>query len=265
MKKVEIMVGTKSVLMLALLASLFLCASCAGKKHVVINSAADLAGKKIGCQAGTTGELYIQENVKDATLKSFRSGIDAALSLKSGAIDAVILDEQPARQIVKKTPELEIVNDTFATEEYAVAVKKGNTEVLDAVNRTIRTLKDDGTYQTMLDAFVPADGVVHVPDEVETSGEVIKMGTNAAFPPFEYVEGSKIVGFDVTLSQFVALDMGRKLQVVDMAFDSLIAALQSGAVDFVVAGMTATDERRENVDFSDAYFTSNQVIIVRKK
>lgn len=243
----------------------FVCASCAGKKKVVINSAADLVGKKIGCQAGTTGELYIQENVKDALLKSFRSGIDAALSLKSGAIDAVVLDEQPARQIVKNTPELTIVNDTFATEEYAVAVKKGNKEMLDAVNRTIRALKDDGTYQTMLDSFIPTDGVVHVPDDVETSGDVIKMGTNAAFPPFEYVEGSKIVGFDVTLSQFVALDMGRKLQVVDMAFDSLIAALQSGAVDFVVAGMTATDERRQNVDFSDAYFTSNQVIIVRKK
>lgn len=249
------------ILLCALLCTL---AGCAGKKKVVIDSAADLAGKKIGCQAGTTGEIYIQENVKDASLKSFRSGIDAALSLKSGAIDAVVLDEQPARQIVKSMSELEIVNDTFATEEYAVAVKKGNGELLDDVNRTISSLKADGTYQTMLDSFVPADGVVHVPDTVETSGEVLKMGTNATFPPFEYMEGSNIVGFDITLSQFIALDMGRKLQVVDMSFDSLIAALQSGAVDFVVAGMTATDERRENVDFSDPYFTSNQVIIVRK-
>lgn len=250
----------------ALLAFSALCTSCAGKSKVVINSVEDLTGRKVGCQAGTTGEVYIQENLPDARLKSFRSGIDAAMSLESGAIDAVVLDEEPARQIVKRSKGLTIVNATFAKEEYAVAVKKGNTEVLESINRTIRALVKDGTYQTMLDAFLPPDGVVHVPDDVETQGnDIVKMGTNSAFPPFEYIEGSKIVGFDITLSQFIALDMGKKLQVVDMSFDSLIAALQSGAVDFVVAGMTATDERRQNVDFSDPYYTSNQVIIVRKE
>lgn len=258
MKRTSVSIGA------AIIASM-LCISCGGKSHVVINTVEDLAGRKVGCQAGTTGETYIQEHLTEAKLKSFRTGIDAALSLQSGAIDAVVLDEQPARQIVKNNKNLTIVNATFAKEEYAVAVKKGNKEVLDAVNRTIHSLIEDGTYESMIDSFVPVDGVVHVPDDVETQGaDVVKMGTNAAFPPFEYIEGAKIVGFDITLSQFIALDMGKRLQVVDMSFDSLIAALQSGAVDFVVAGMTATDERRENVDFSDPYFTSNQVIIVRK-
>jgi len=90
------------------------------------------------------------------------------------------------------------------------------------------------------------------------------MGTNAAFPPFEYIEGTDPVGFDVTMSQLIARDFGKKLQVVDMAFDGLIAALQSDAIDFIAAGMTATDERRKNVDFSEPYYSSNQVIIVRK-
>ena len=62
----------------------------------------------------------------------------------------------------------------------------------------------------------------------------------------------------------IAKDLNKKLQVVDMSFDGLIAAVQSGAVDFVAAGMTATDERRQNVDFSEPYYESNQVIIVRK-
>ena len=72
------------------------------------------------------------------------------------------------------------------------------------------------------------------------------------------------MGFDITFAQMIARDYGRKLEIVDMNFDGLIAALQSGAIDFIASGMTATDERRKNVDFSDAYFTSNQVIIVRK-
>lgn len=62
---------------------------------------------------------------------------------------------------------------------------------------------------------------------------VVKMGTNAAFPPFEYTEGAEVVGFDITMSQLIARDYGKELEVVDMNFDGLIAALQSGAIDFI--------------------------------
>ena len=95
------------------------------------------------------------------------------------------------------------------------------------------------------------------------SNDVIKMGTNAAFPPFEYTLGTEVVGFDVTVSQLISRDYGKKLKVVDMNFDGLIAALQSGSIDFIAAGMTATEERRKNVDFSEPYYLSKQTIIVR--
>ena len=106
-------------------------------------------------------------------------------------------------------------------------------------------------------------GLMTPADEV-LSGKVVKLGTNAAFPPFEYVEGTKIVGFDITMGQKIAKDLGQSLEVVDMSFDSLIPALSSGAIDFIAAGMSVTEERKKNVDFSEPYFTSNQVIIVRK-
>lgn len=241
-------------------------ASCAKKNKVVINGVDDLAGKKIGCQAGTTGETYVQDNVKDAQLKSFKTGIDAALDLNNGAIDAIVLDELPAKEIVKRNPGLAIVDSDFATEEYAIAVKKGNKELLDSVNKTIAAMKSDGTYEKLISDFMPVDGTITVPEDVKAdnaSGE-IRMGTNAAFPPFEYTQGTNVVGFDVAMSQLIAKDYGRNLKVVDMSFDGLIAALQSDAIDFIAAGMTATDERRQNVDFSDPYYSSKQVIIVRK-
>ena len=100
-------------------------------------------------------------------------------------------------------------------------------------------------------------------DAIKKAGK-LTMYTNAEFPPFEYIKGSEAVGFDVSMSKLIAKDLNKKLQVVDMSFDGLIAAVQSGAVDFVAAGMTATDERRQNVDFSEPYYESNQVIIVRK-
>ena len=245
--------------------ALFCFISCSKKAQVNIGSAEDLNGKILGCQAGTTGEIYIQDEVKGATLKSFKTGMDAALDLKNGAIDAIVLDELPAKEIVKRNRDLKVLDIRFATEEYAIAVKKGNTALLASINKTISAMKTDGTYEKLVKAFMPADGAIVVPEAIASNGsEIIKMGTNAAFPPFEYIEGTDPVGFDVTMSQMIARDLGKKLQVVDMAFDGLIAALQSDAIDFIAAGMTATDERRKNVDFSEPYYSSNQVIIVRK-
>lgn len=185
--------------------------------------------------------------------------------MKNGAIDAIVLDELPAKEIVKRNNSLTIVNDNFAAEEYAIAVRKGNTELLDSINATISRIKTDGTYENLINAFMPVDGNIVIPEVAGIeSKDVVKMGTNASFPPFEYTEGTKVVGFDATLSTMIANDYGKALQIVDMNFDGLIAALQSNAIDFIAAGMTATDERRQNVDFSEPYYKSNQVIIIRK-
>ncbi len=235
------------------------------KNTVTIKTAADLDGKKIGVQTGTTGEMYVQENVKDAKLSSFKSGIDAALDLKNGAIDAVVIDELPAKEIVARNPDLMIVTDRFAREEYAIAVKKGNSELLGTINAAIAEIKSNGEYEKLIAAFMPADGNIVVPGNVATSGaSSVKLGTNASFPPFEYVDGKNIVGFDISMGQHIAVKAGAKLEVVDMAFDSLIPALASGTIDFIAAGMSVTEERKKNVDFSDPYYESEQVIIVRK-
>lgn len=255
----------KSFLVVSAVAVALSLFGCNGKKQVVINSASDLEGKTIGVQAGTTGEIYVQD-VKDAKVKSFKTGIDASLALKNGAIDAIVLDELPSLEIVKRNPDLKIIEDKFVQEDYAIAVKKGNTALLNSINSTISKIKADGTYDKLLNAYINlVDGSAKVPEisSVESS-DVVKMGTNASFPPFEYTEGTKVVGFDASLAQLIANDYGKKLQIVDMSFDGLIAALQSDAIDFIAAGMTATDERRKNVDFSEPYYTSNQVIIIRK-
>lgn len=252
---------------LILTAVLVLSAFFAGcsKKVVVIESAKDLEGKKIGVQAGTTGEIYVQENVPGAKVYSFKSGIDAALDLKNGSIDAVVLDELPAKEIVANNPDLVIVTDKFAREEYAIAIKKGNTELVEAINSTINTMKENGEYEALVAAFMPADGEITIPEIIPVaSDKVLKLGTNAAFPPFEYVEGNKVVGFDITMGERIAKDYGATLEVVDMSFDSLIPALSSGAIDFIAAGMSVTEERKQNVDFSVPYYESEQVIIVRK-
>ena len=93
-------------------------------------------------------------------------------------------------------------------------------------------------------------------------GNTLVMGTNAEFPPYEFYEGTEIVGIDAEIAAAICERLGYTLVIEDMAFDALIPAVQSGKVDFVMAGMTVTEERQQSVNFSDSYATGVQVVIV---
>ena len=91
---------------------------------------------------------------------------------------------------------------------------------------------------------------------------VLTMATNAEFPPYEYYEGDTVTGIDVEIAQAIAAKLGLTLQVEDMEFDSVISAVQGGKADIGMAGMTVTEERLEEVNFTESYATGVQVIIV---
>lgn len=101
-------------------------------------------------------------------------------------------------------------------------------------------------------------------EETTAAGGTLVMATNAEFPPYEYYDdGGNITGIDVEIAAAIAEHMGMEFKVEDMAFDSIIPAVQSGKADFGAAGMTVSEERKQSVDFSDSYATATQVIIVR--
>lgn len=98
----------------------------------------------------------------------------------------------------------------------------------------------------------------------EGKTDTLVMATNAEFPPYEFYEGKEVVGIDADIMAAVAEELGMKLEIEDMAFDSIITAVSSGKADVGAAGMTVTEDRLENVDFTDTYATATQVIIVKE-
>ncbi len=259
MKKTKLIALVLAAMMLA---AMF--AGCGTKQETFfISSSADLANAKIGVQEGTTGDILVSEDVEGAVVSRYKKAVDGAIELKNGKLDAVVLDAWPAQKIVDQMPELVILDEKLSEEEYAIAVRKGDTELLDSINATIASMREDGTYDNLYEYFMNNSGSIN-DREATNFGKEIKMGTNAEFEPFEYRVGEDIVGFDIEMSHEIAEDYGCDLTVVDMAFDSLITALASGKIDFIAAGMTVTEERLESVDFSDPYFSASQVIIVRK-
>ena len=99
---------------------------------------------------------------------------------------------------------------------------------------------------------------------VSALADTLVMCTNASFPPYEYVEGDKVVGIDADIAAAICEKLGYDLQIDDMEFDSLIAAVQSGKADFAMAGMTVTEERQQMINFSDSYATGIQSVIVKE-
>lgn len=107
-------------------------------------------------------------------------------------------------------------------------------------------------------------------EESSASGDskekkVLKMATSADFPPFESRDTKgEFVGFDIELGQIIAKELGRELEIEDMKFDGLVGALQAKRVDYVMSGMSATDKRKKNVDFSNAYHRSGEMFIMKE-
>ena len=93
------------------------------------------------------------------------------------------------------------------------------------------------------------------------SGKLI-MATNAAFPPYEYIEGNEVVGIDAEIAGAIAEKLGLELQIDDMEFDSIIESVKGGKADMGLAGMTVTPDRAEEVNFTASYATGVQVVIV---
>jgi len=104
--------------------------------------------------------------------------------------------------------------------------------------------------------------------EIQDSGKLV-LGTSADYPPYEFyaeIDGElQIVGFDIEIAKEIAKDMGVELEIVDMQFDGLLAALVADNIDIIVAGMAATEERKESVDFSTSYYEAEQTMLVREE
>ena len=126
------------------------------KEDSKVTSGADLEGKTVGVQTGTTGDL-LASDIKDATVERYAKGMDAVQALSQGKIDAVVIDSEVAKKFVEETSGLKILDEAYAEEQYAIAIKKGNKELLDGVNKALSELKADGTIDSIIAKYIKAE------------------------------------------------------------------------------------------------------------
>ena len=255
---------------LALMFVLMLCvsASAEGEK---LKSPDQLKGERLAAQRGTTGQ-YIAEDLlgdkKADLLTTYEKYVDAVAALRQGKIRAVIMDEMPAKRFVNEIDGLAIMDEPMSVESYAIGFRKGNTELVSAVNKILAEMKADGTMEAIFAKYIGGDYSAVKPEDIDFSkgakGGKLYVGTEAGFAPYELKVGSGFIGIDIEMCANIAKKLGKELVIINMNFDALPTAVSTGKVDMICAGITVTDERKENMDFSENYVTGvKQVALIR--
>ena len=127
------------------------------KEDSDIASPDDLEGVKIGVQESTTGHIYCEDDYGADNVIAYTSGANAIEALKTGKVDAVVIDNQPAKEFVKANEGLKVLDTDYVEEEYAIAIAKDNEELLEKVNGVIKQMKEDGSLQAILDKYIKAE------------------------------------------------------------------------------------------------------------
>ena len=260
---------------------------------VEVKSIADLEGAKIAAQAGTF-HADAMEQIKDVQGSTLPEFADLLTALKSGTIDGYVAEEPTAIEVCLGDDSLAYVhlvnNDTgFTATDADVGIAVGlatGSQLREQINTILAEIPAE-TRSALMDQMVRLSAgqsidelVLESESPAETNG-VLRVGMECAYAPFNWTdmsepsigavaissqgsEGMYANGYDVQIAQYIANKLGMKLEVYAITWDGLLPALQSGTVDAIIAGMSPTAEREEEIDFTDVYYSSNLVVIYKK-
>ena len=157
-----------------------------------------------------------------------------------------------------------VIDVDLTSEEYAFGVDKTQPELLDEVNAFIQKIKDDGTLDEIFDKYFGGGEPTPVQSaELDESKDQLVVATNAAFEPFEYMQGDSYVGVDMEIAALLAEELGQELVIQNMDFDAVCLSVGQQKCDIAMAGLTINEEREEYVTFSDPYYQASQRLVVR--
>ena len=273
-------------------------AACSGDNAAKVDvsaakNIADLKGAKIAAQAGTFHADAMEQipEVQGSTLPEFA---DLLTALKSGTIDGYVAEEPTAIEVClgdSTLAYLHLVNNdtgftaTDADVGIAVGLKTGSA-LRDQINTILAEISDE-TRSELMNQMVQISAGKEVTQLALTSEApanptgTLRVAMECAYAPFNWTDmgtpslgavpisgegkdGMYANGYDVQIAQYIANKLGMKLEIYAYEWDGLLSAVNSGAVDAIVAGMSPTAEREEEIDFTNVYYSSNLVIIYKK-
>lgn len=252
----------KKIISLAIVAVMLICA--------LFSFAACGSGIKIGVQAGTTGEYFVNgdkgwgfDGLEGYEAAGYSNGGLAVADMKNGNVKYVIIDKAPALQLDKAIEGIKVINYDLTEETYAFGVDQNQTELLTAINTILAT--KEAEVKAIIDKYAQGKdlvGITSATKDLSKADKQLVVATNAAFAPFEYKEGNKFYGIDMEIMALVASELGLELVIEDMEFESVVTSVGKNGVDVAAAGLSVNEERKKSVNFSETYYDAAQVLVV---
>ena len=163
-----------------------------------------------------------------------------------------------------KADAVKVIDINLTQEEYAFGVDKDQPELLDLTNEFVAKIKEDGTLDKICEKYFSGGEPTAVKSaEVDSSKDQLIVATNAAFEPFEYMQGDSYYGIDMEIAALLAEELGKELVIQNMDFDAVCLSVGQHKCDIARAGLTVNEERTEYVTFTDSYYEASQKLIVK--
>lgn len=214
---------------------------------------------------GSTHDKYLTENFPKAQIIRLEQNPDLMVSLDAGKCDLILLDEVVYKTSYKSSGKHEMLAHLFS-EFFGVGFSLDNSELRDKFNLFLAGIKADGTYDEMLHRWFDNFDSATMPDlGSPPQGKPIRMGTTSSIEGFAYIKDGKPAGFDIELAERFSRFINRPIEYDLLNFGGLIAALSAGKVDMISSGITITEERSKQVLFSDIYFESKVIALIRRE
>ena len=161
-------------------------------------------------------------------------------------------------------PKVKVIDIALTDELYAFGVDKDQPELLKQVNDILKTIKSDGRFDEICNKYFGDGTPTPVASAaLDSSKDQFVVATNAAFEPFEYMDGDNYLGIDMEIAKLIADELGLELVISNMDFDAVCLSVGQHKCDIAMAGLTVKPEREEYVTFSDSYYNASQKLIVR--
>lgn len=241
--------------------ALFALSSCGATKY------------EIAVQSGTTAEYFVNgdadwefDGISGFTAKCYDNGGLAVTDLKNGVVKYAMIDEQPAKALVKTISGVKVIDIPLTVEEYAFGVDKNQPQLLADINAVIAEIKANGTLTAIVEKYA-----TNSPDiapiesasfDASRADKQLVIATNAEFSPFEYKDGNKFAGIDMEIMKYVADKLGLEIVIMDMKFEAVVESVGKNGIDIAVSGLTVNEKRKEFVNFTDTYYNASQLLIV---
>ena len=222
-------------------------------------------GIRLGVQTGSSYDSFCREEFPESEISYYTAFTDMILLLKNGGLDGFTVDEVSARELRKNVEGITYLPELLDELDICMALPKDDDglRLQGQLNEFLSRMRADGTLNAVLEVWLTNDTEHQVTDyqSLEAVNGTIRLATESAYPPFDFVREGRVVGIDVDLLTRFCREAGYGLEVIDMSFDALIPSLGTRS-DVVANGITYSDERAERVLFTDPYSSEKTVMMV---